>query len=261
MDTIHGHNGFSFFQPHKELQKYIAYYSLYNGKFLNKSPVFMPDLGGSIIISKCGDNVINLWGPYNKLTKINTVLNNMVSQFFIEFHPGGISFIVYPNCNEILNKQILLEDINRILVLKLKNIFEQYNKIEQIVSALNTLFLDILNNTNKNIGREILYTLQNSEITTTMYDFTEKIGYTTRHINRYLNPILGVSGKKYLKIKRFCQSVGMLKKTMTIEEIAFKLGYFDPPHFIHEFITVAGFPPSNFRKNMSDFYNDTMKKW
>jgi hypothetical protein len=68
MNSVPENNGFSFFQPHKELQKYIAYYSVYKGKFFEKSPVFMPDLAGSIIISQCRDSIINLWRPYNKLT-------------------------------------------------------------------------------------------------------------------------------------------------------------------------------------------------
>jgi AraC-like DNA-binding protein len=71
---------------------------------------------------------------------------------------------------------------------------------------------------------------------------------------------VGVSGKKYLKIKRFRQSIEMLRTSMTLEKIALKLGYFDTPHFIHEFMTISDFSPSNFRENMSDFYNDTMKK-
>ena len=250
---------YNFFKPHEELQGYIAYYSIYKGKFLEKSPVFLPDLGGSIIISQCNDNIINVWGPYSKTTRINTFLNGLSSQFLIEFQPGGLSFLIYQNCTDLLNMQLLLEDVNKGFALKIKNIFEQYKNTGQIIAALDTLFLNILNTKESNMGQKILKYLQNVKTTMPIYDFTEKIGYTTRHINRYLNTVLGVSGKKYLKIKRFYQSVELLKSHMKIEEIAFALEYFDPSHFIHEFMTISGLSPLNFRQNMSDFYNYRMK--
>jgi AraC-like DNA-binding protein len=260
MDNPDKQNSFIYFLPHKELQKYIAYYSIYTGELPQKSPVFIPDLGGAITINQWHDPIINLRGPYNKLTTIHTILNGNISQFFIEFQPGGLSFLIYPLCHEILNKQIMLEDINKILVLKLNRMFEQHHTTEQIIASLNSLFLNILNSKTDNIGHEILKTLQYSEITITMKDFSEKIGYTSRHINRYLNGLVGVSGKRYIKIKRFCRSIEMLKKPLPLEKIAYKLGYFDTPHFIHEFMTITGFPPSKFRENMSDFYNDSMKR-
>jgi AraC-like DNA-binding protein len=37
------------------------------------------------------------------------------------------------------------------------------------------------------------------------------------------------------------------------------LGYFDQPHFIHDFKEICGVSPKLFLKNMSAFYNEPFK--
>lgn len=95
----------------------------------------------------------------------------------------------------------------------------------------------------------------------TINDLSNDVHYSTRHINRYLNALTGVSGKSYIRIKRFNKAVEMLKKSnCSIEQIALSLGYFDAAHFVNNFLKPSGLSPTQYRKNMSGFYNDALKK-
>jgi len=39
-------------------------------------------------------------------------------------------------------------------------------------------------------------------------------------------------------------------------DVAAQTGFFDQPHFIHDFRAILGLTPQKYICNMSDFYND-----
>jgi hypothetical protein len=42
-------------------------------------------------------------------------------------------------------------------------------------------------------------------------------------------------------------------------DVAVQAGFFDQPHFIHDFKAVCGLTPQEYKQNMSVFYNDRFK--
>jgi hypothetical protein len=49
-------------------------------------------LGGSIIVSRYRrDLKLTVWGSFNKLTGIESDLDEITTRYFIEFQPGGLS--------------------------------------------------------------------------------------------------------------------------------------------------------------------------
>lgn len=255
---------FSYYLPNEKLRQYISYYSVQHNSFSSISPLFIPDLGGSIIISfGLKDLSMIVWGPYNQLTGIESKTEGVLLQFFIEFQPGGLSRFIHPSCQELLNKKISLSEIDNEMYLSLRQIFERNLFVEEeIITSLNRYFIRLLD-TQRDFfinGRSILYALQEFKTSGTMTELSKNVNYSTRHINRYLTALTGVSGKEYIKIKRFNEAVKHLKASeSSIERIADGLCYYDTAHFIHDFSQLSGVSPMLFRKNKSGFYNESLK--
>ena len=258
---------FSYYRPHAELTSYIAYYSITKPvvTLSSISPLFIPDLGGSLIISRYENDLgLIIWGPFNRLTGIADSPNEAIAQHFIEFQPGGLSRLIYPNSNELLNQKIPLAEIDIKIHTSLKSAFEQSRfEPNTIVTFLDEYFLDLLEDKKdvwKN-GRHILSVLQGFRQGGAISDLSKEIHYSARHINRYLNALAGVSGKNYIRVKRLNQAVLILKEsTCTIEKVASILDYYDTAHFVHDFTEITGLSPSDYRKNVSDFYSESSKK-
>ena len=259
---------FSYYLPHSELSPYIAYYSITTtGVDLSSiSPLFIPDLGGSIIISRYENDLgLVVWGPFNRLTGIEDCPRKTLAQYFVEFQPGGLSRLIYPNSNELLNQKIPVAEIDCGIHKTLNLIFEQ-SKLGayELVSFLDEYFLRLLERRRGFFenGRHILSVLQDFAQGETMNDLSRETRYSTRHINRYLNALAGLSVKSYIRTKRFNNAARILKESAcSVEQAAFLLGYYDAAHFIHDFTKLSGMSPSLYRKNMSGFYSETSKKF
>ena len=259
---------FSYYLPHSGLSPYIAYYSITTpGVDLSSiSPLFIPDLGGSLIISRYENDLgLMVWGPFNRLTGIEYCPHKILVQYFVEFQPGGLSRLIYPNSSELLNQKIPIAEIDCEIHKTLNLIFEQSNSGPyELVAFLDDYFLRLLEGRKDFFenGRHILSVLQDFDQGETMNDLSKETRYSPRHINRYLNALTGLSGKSYIRIKRFNNAARILKESAySIEQAAFLLGYYDAAHFIHDFTELSGMSPSLYRKNMSDFYSETSKRF
>jgi AraC-like DNA-binding protein len=256
---------FSYYLPCEELSSYVAYYSIQHKFFSAIAPLFVPDLGGSIIVS-CGANFLDMsvWGPFDRLTVIeNGPGAGILARYFIVFQPGGLSRLVYPNCNEMLNRKIPLTDISERMYRSFLRIFEKYRDVEKIIMALGEYLLTLLHKEDEFSSRRyILGLFQDFGVNMTTKRLSVETHYSPRQINRYMNIFAGLPGKSYIKIKRFNRASVLLKQSaFTVEHIAFSIGYYDASHFVHDFTEPVGLTPTLYRRSMSGFYNETLKKF
>ena len=78
---------------------------------------------------------------------------------------------------------------------------------------------------------------------------SERSGYTDRYCRTKFKEALGVSLKQYASIMRFQNAVRMMP-SHCLADVVYDNGYFDQPHFNHEFRRFAGDTPIHFRKTM-----------
>lgn len=257
---------FSYYLPHEALSSYVAYYSMQHVFSAQIAPLFTPDLGGSVVMNcHAGGATARLWGPFDELTAVDDDPALVVqSRCFVEFQPGGLSRLIYPDSRELLNRKIDLGVLDRGLELHLAEAVEvSEGSDEALVSALDECLLDRLAEHRDRLarGRGLLGALQNLPVVGTVADLARDAHYSSRHINRYLHALTGVSGKAYLRIRRLGRGAEMLKRSdRTVEGIALSLGYYDTAHFVHDFVMYAGLSPTNYRKKLSGFYNDSLKR-
>jgi AraC-like DNA-binding protein len=256
---------FSYYLPHEALSPYVAYYSVQHVFSARIAPLFTPDLGGSVVVSRDVEGVTaRLWGPFDELTTVDNPALVVQSQCFVEFQPGGLSRLIYPNSRELLNQKIDLGALDRGLERRLVDAMEDLaGSGDALVSALDDCFLDRLRQRGDRLagGRGLLAALRNVPVVGTVEDLARDVRYSSRQVNRYLHALTGVSGKAYLRLRRLGRGAELLKGSdRTVEAIGLSLGYYDAAHFVHDFVKYAGLSPSRYRKNLSGFYNDSLKQ-
>lgn len=99
--------------------------------------------------------------------------------------------------------------------------------------------------------------LKNRNGALSVKEIRDKVGYSQRHFSELFKKLLGVTPKHYARICRF---QGVLSSIQGIKEpdwasIAINSGYYDQPHFIHDFKSFSGLSPTEYYHNQSDEIN------
>ena len=76
-------------------------------------------------------------------------------------------------------------------------------------------------------------------------DVTEQIGLSSRRFIEVFRKEVGLSPKLFCRVRRFQKVLGMISAGRGLDwaEIALTCGYFDQPHFIHDFQSFSGINP------------------
>ena len=94
-------------------------------------------------------------------------------------------------------------------------------------------------------------------------DITELVSescLSRKQFERTFLEYIGISPKQYLKIIRLQASIfsKSLEKNVSLTDLAYKHGYYDQSHFIHEYKALTGLTPKQFYSNcdvpFSDFF-------
>lgn len=183
-------------------------------------------------------------------------LNGPVTHFYIHFHMEGnfcpiahklIEINLKPNLKSIISK--LSYDLTNSTVPKAKMIF----LTQQLILAAMIEFPDnyyqnklidpritkINNHISKNISRKILN-----------FELAQMVQMETTSFVRFFKRSTGLSPQEYIMEKKIEKACLMLHfSTMSIEEIALKMGFCDRYHFSCFFKKIRLISPARFRKN------------
>lgn len=74
-----------------------------------------------------------------------------------------------------------------------------------------------------------------------------EIGVSVRHLGRQFRRAVGVGPKEYARVKRFQRALELLTgpAPRSLTEVALDSGFYDQPHFNHEFRELAGMSPGD----------------
>jgi AraC-like DNA-binding protein len=101
----------------------------------------------------------------------------------------------------------------------------------------------------------VLRWLEQSEELPLVEALAQRVGLSSRTLERRFLEALGVGPKQHLRFVRFERARKLIEERgLTGAEIAAEAYYVDESHFIHEFRRFAGVTPGVFQR-LSDFYN------
>lgn len=136
----------------------------------------------------------------------------------------------------------------------LKRICETNDFIDQIRYFL-TYYIPIYQNASEKDCKKNIVEYSVGKIIETSGRITEKeialdTGYSERYLNKLFNEKMGINPKTFSKMIRFQSAIQNISRdyTLTLTDLAFKLGYYDQAHFIHDFKAFSGMTPKKYLK-------------
>jgi len=82
--------------------------------------------------------------------------------------------------------------------------------------------------------------------------FESQIGFSRAHTHRLFKDWLGFSPGKYLRLKKYINSISYLHHTsQSLSNIAYEAGFYDQAQFIRTFREFTNLSPKEYRQNMS----------
>lgn len=88
-------------------------------------------------------------------------------------------------------------------------------------------------------------------------EILDNIGYSRRWFSEVFRGLNGLTPKQYARICRFQHTLEVIRSSQIPDwsGLAFNCGYYDQPHFIHEFRNFAGISPTQYYRNQSSEMN------
>lgn len=82
---------------------------------------------------------------------------------------------------------------------------------------------------------------------------SKEVCYSSRHLNRKVQGIFGMSGEELISYKKFLHAVNQIHTVpKSLTEIAYQSGFYDQAHFSRIFRNFSGMTPKRYRLNKSE---------
>ena len=218
----------------------------------------MPCGCSTINVSVYGSNLfIDLDGPTTKpyIVSSQTIQPEMIVT--IEFRPAGLYALTGIPQSELTDKTLPLETVNTAFAELISQAIQKSDSICELVANLDSL---ILANVRTAYRPELMMALQDIKAYAGNISVKELSGnthYSERQLNRIFNQFVGTSTKSFSRLIRINNTFRLLKKTdKSLAYVSDIAGFHDLSHFMHDFKSVCGVTPQEYRNNMSDFYNN-----
>lgn len=251
--------------PHALLRPYISNYtvSFPERNMVSSTLTLIPDASGTLSFAFDGSRIISeYWGATTKTVDLGGEVNSYSMLLLVEFLPGGLYQLTGIPQTELADERLLLQSIDKALAVEICDVLEQAGSIEELAAMLNTVFLSYMLHKEKQsmISQAAVQMIKNSYGQLTVKELSASLHYSERHINRNLNECIGMSVKTFSRLVRINNAVRRIQRPQTsLLRVALESGFYDEAHFINEFKTICGVSPDYYFKNMSDFYNETLK--
>ena len=249
--------------PHDSLRKYISNYGIF---FLDKLEsadkyILIPDGCGTISCTIDNEIVkLELWGTRTESIDIAYELNNHKFLLLIEFLPGGLYKFTNHDQSILTNKRVDLSSIDSHLELEIKKSLFENEVLDELLNRMNDIFLAMIKGREEDIFEKVLFYILKNNGNVTITELANQINYSVSHLYRICLKYLGVNLKFFLRIARLNAAINYLENSNdNLTSIAQNNGYYDQAHFVKEFKAICNITPSEYKKNMNDFYNQIIK--
>lgn len=162
----------------------------------------------------------------------------------VKFRPGGAWPFFKAPIGEVQDQQIALEDLWRGVRLRERmleaapearlQVFEQV-LLERIARPMET-------------HPAVRFALRAFDRTHAIGAVTEKIGMSGRRFADVFRNEVGMTPKAFCRVRRFHQAIRRIHAAREVDwaDVALSCGYYDQPHFIHDFRAFAGISPTSY---------------
>ncbi|HKL98914.1 MAG TPA: helix-turn-helix transcriptional regulator [Mobilitalea sp.] len=257
-------DGYIYLLPHPALKSWISNYTItfpIKGMMSNEYTI-MPHGSPTLVMSSDGNQTFcTLFGPMTKPICVGNEANQFKLLFIVEFQPAGYyAFSGMPQ-KELTDCIYSFKNVNPTMNSLMAQHLENAHDINYFVSEIDKMFLAHLKvaiyRPEFSIANQIIL---NSGGQTHVRELSHSVYYSERHLGRIFEEYIGVCIKPFSRLVRINKAIQLLKRPQcSITQAYLQTGFYDIPHFIHEFKSVCGITPQKYQDNMSDFYNEIAK--
>jgi AraC-like DNA-binding protein len=103
----------------------------------------------------------------------------------------------------------------------------------------------------------VAYALREIEGQARVSDLADRVGLSTRRFADVFRDQVGITPKRYARVRRFQGALRRLNEGKRVEwaDFALACGYYDQPHFIHDFQAFSGLNPSSYVPRAVEYRN------
>ena len=254
---------FIYLLPHPALRAWISNYTI---TFPGENA--MPDHytvipHGSATLTFCADEkgiCSNLFGPASLSCRVGEQANRFGMLFIIEFQPAGLSALTGGGQKELLDKTFSFALMDQGLNKSMTEILESSVSIQELADRADRLFLSkLIHVCPPQLHAAVRSIIENAG-NITLKELSASVFYSERHLNRVFDRYLGMGVKTFSRLVRINSAIRLLHNPQNSITNASNLsGFYDLPHFIHDFKSICGISPQEYRREMSDFYSEIAK--
>jgi AraC-like DNA-binding protein len=175
---------------------------------------------------------------------------NMVTTFGIQFRPGG-AFPFLPMPASELNEQCVpLADVFGSSVASLRErLLECAIPQQKFAAAEQWLLGQRAARVEKHPAVEYATAeFLRSAIAQPLSSVLDRIGYSQRHFNQLFAEEVGLTPKRFLRVRRFQRVIRLVGEAPSVDwaGLALRCGYYDQSHFVHDFRGFCGLTPAAY---------------
>jgi len=233
-----------FVKPDKSLSNFVeSFWMLQNPSDNNKEAVILPDGRVDLFFTQSTTEPFHvmLVGLETHAKQTITVKPNEL-RFAISFKLLATEYIFHETVSDLLNKaKYLPSDFWNFNANDLNDFKHFCKKATKKIQSLLPREID-------SRKRKLFHLIYSSNGSLTVKEFSEKVFWSSRQINRYFNQQFGLSLKEYCNILRFRASFLHIKKGKLFPQQNFA----DQSHFIKEVKKLSGALPKELNRNQND---------
>ena len=249
-------------RPHPLLKHFISNYSITfpSNSLIPAGFTTIPDGCATLAISKssCGIS-ISLDGPIAKPQIISGQFDYPEMSIAIEFKPAGLFALTGIDQNELAGQTIGFDAASPALSKRLTQAVEAASGIYELAQSLDELLIDSIRDIQHPHLGLMLQNILASRGGISIKSLSVESFYSERQLNRIFKQNVGLNAKAFSRLVRVNYALRLLKKPHDLMFISDTMGFFDLPHFIHDFKSVCGVTPQEYRNDMSVFYSNPTK--
>lgn len=259
--VLHRGQNHLYLAPHPALRPYVAHYTVTFPSCLplaSTSLTLLPDISGCLVFSLTNKVESRFWGATTQAVTVPADFEEEPIRFFVEFRPGGAYPLTGLPMSELTNKIFTVQEVIPALFRQMEAILEQTENLAVLLQEIDDLLLARLANGNCFSSAPLLALLNNGGAGT-VRALADISGYSERHLSRIFANSIGASMKACAQVVRINNALKNLRPGVGLAALAQNAGYYDQPHFNHDFKAVCGVSPTQYLAQMSAFYKEEYK--
>lgn len=257
-------DGYIYLLPHPALRNWISNYTITfpDACMMSDRYTVIPHGCATLVLSYGGGAFSgSLFGPATKPACIGRNANRLHFLLIVEFQPAGYyAFSGMPQ-NELTDTVNDFEAVHPTLSRLMTRHMETAMDIHTLIAETDRLLLAHLKTAYVRDSFSLAHRMiVNSGGQVPVKALSQSTFYSERHLGRIFGEYMGVSVKSFSRLVRVNKAIRLLKRPHCSATQAYlQTGYYDMPHFIHDFKSICGITPQEYRDNLSDFYSEIAK--